>query len=135
MPRANVELAGKVMDSLGRRDFTAALDALDEDVVLVVDAGVVPTAAGTYHGREAVGKWCADWFRSFAHDYRFEVEEIRSVSERVFAVARHHGRGRASGVEVGLLVPYVFTVQAAKIVRVEMYDSRAKALEAVGLKE
>jgi len=122
-------------DATTRRDFAAALNAYDEDAVLVVGNSVVPTAAGTFRGREALGKWFADWFRSFADDYRFEVEEMRSVGERVFVVASHHGRGRASGAELGWSLAYVYTVRAAKIVRVEMFRDRDTALKAVGLEE
>jgi ketosteroid isomerase-like protein len=128
------DIVRRLFDATTRRDFATARDAY-EDVVLVVDTDVIPTAAGTFRGREAVGEWFADWFRSFAEDYRFDVEEIESVGEQVFAVASHYGRGRASGVELGFSVAYVCTVRAAKIVRLEMYRDRDKALEAVGLAE
>ena len=54
------------------------------------------------------------------------------MGERVFVVARHHGRGRTSGVEVGGLFAYVYTVRLAKIVRVEIFRDRNKALDALG---
>jgi ketosteroid isomerase-like protein len=121
-----------LFEAASRRDFATALDAFDQNVVLVVVPDAFPTAAGTYLGREEVGKWFAEWFRSFADDYRFEIEELRSVAEQVFVVARHHGRGRASGVEVGGLFAYVYTVRLAKIVRVEIFRDRDKALDALG---
>jgi ketosteroid isomerase-like protein len=115
------------LDAAPRR---AALDSFDEGVVLVVDAGLT---TGTFRGREAVGRWFADWFTSFSDDYRFEVEEMRSVGEHVFLVARHRGRGRASGVQLDWSVPYTYTVRAGKIVRVEIFEDRADALKAVRL--
>ncbi|HTA34547.1 MAG TPA: nuclear transport factor 2 family protein [Solirubrobacteraceae bacterium] len=121
-----------LFEAASRRDFGTALDAFDQNVVMVVVPDAFPTAAGTYLGREEVGKWFAEWFRSFADDYRFEVEELRSVAERVFVVARHHGRGRASGVEVRGLFAYVYTVRLAKIVRVEIFRDRDEALDALG---
>jgi ketosteroid isomerase-like protein len=120
-------------DAASRRDFATALDAYDEDAVLIAGTGVLPTAAGVLSGREALGRWFADWFGSFAEDYRFEVEDICSVGECVVVVAGHHGRGRVSGVEIDWSLAYVFTVRAGKIVRVEMFRDRPEAVEAAQL--
>src|SRR5271166_146252 len=135
MSQENVDIVQAHFDATTRRDFTLALDAFDEDVLLVVEAGLVPTAAGAFHGRGAVGEWFGDWLRSFAEDYRFEIDDIRSIGEQVFVVARHHGRGRASGIELDWSVAYVYTVRTAKIVRVELFRDQETALEAVGLAE
>jgi ketosteroid isomerase-like protein len=67
------------------------------------------------------------------HGYRFEIEEARSAGDQVLVVARHHGRGRASGAEVERIAANVFSMRGTKIVRVELYGSRTEALEAVGL--
>jgi ketosteroid isomerase-like protein len=82
-----------------------------------------------------VGEWFGDWFRSFDQDYRFEIEDTRPVGEQVVVVARHHGHGRASGVALDWIVVYVYTVQAGRIVRVELFSDLAEALKAVGLEE
>jgi ketosteroid isomerase-like protein len=129
----NVEVVRGQFEALNRRDTTTLMDAVAANVVLVVDPGVVPTKEGTFCGREAVVDWFADWFRSFARDYRFDIEEARPIGERVFVVARHHGHGRASGVEVEMSVAYAYTVQAGKIVRVEIYANRAHALADLGM--
>jgi ketosteroid isomerase-like protein len=104
----------------------------DQGVVLVVPGSVAPDA-GVFNGREAVGRWFGDWFRAFGKDYRFELDEIRSVGQRVLAVARHYGAGRASGVQVEQITANLYTLRGAKIVRVELYASPAEALQAVGL--
>jgi ketosteroid isomerase-like protein len=133
--RQGVELVWRYIDAANQRDFPAAMAAYAEDVVLVVEPRVMPTNAGTVNGREAVGDWFADWFRSFAPGYRFEIDEITAAGERVFMVARHHGHGRASGVSLDWSVAYAFTVRADKIVRLELYAERADAARAAGLEE
>lgn len=45
------------------------------------------------------------------------------------------GRGKGSGVEVEGDVAFVFTVRQGKLVRWQMFTSRAEALEAAGLAE
>jgi ketosteroid isomerase-like protein len=50
-------------------------------------------------------------------------------------VAHHHGRGRASGVEVDTRFYEVYALREGKVLRVDEYTDRAEALEAVGLRE
>lgn len=123
----------KYFEATNRGDFGSAMAAYADDVVLVIDHGAIPTNAGTFSGREAVGEWFADWFRSFARGYRFEVQETRSAGERVAVVARHDGHGRTSGVAIGWTLGYAFTIDAGKIARLEVYHGRAEALGAIGL--
>jgi ketosteroid isomerase-like protein len=130
--KQNVDIVLGQFEATNRRDWTAVMAAFDEDVMLVVSSGAAPDA-GVFHGREAVGRWFGDWLRAFGTDYRFEIEEARSAGDQVLVVARHHGRGRASGAEVERIAANVFSMRGTKIVRVELYGSRTEALEAVRL--
>src|ERR1700680_3656336 len=115
---------------MNRRDWAAVMAPYDEEVVLVVHESVGPDA-GTFRGREAVGRWFGDWFLAFAKDYRFELEEARAVGDRVLTLARHQGHGRSSGADVEMVNAHVFSVRAGKVVQLELYGSRADALKAV----
>jgi ketosteroid isomerase-like protein len=134
MSQENVEIVREIYERMNRRDWAASLAAFDEEVVLVVHESVGPDA-GIFRGREAVGRWFGDWFLAFGKDYRFEVEEARSVGDGVFIAARHHGHGRSSGAEVEQVNAQVIGLHEGKIVRLELYGSRTEALEAVGLAE
>jgi len=130
----NVEIACAAFEQMNRRDWAAVMSAYDENVVLVVNEGAAPDT-GIFRGREAVGRWFGEWFLAFDKDYRFELEEARSVGDRVLTVARHHGHGRSSGAEVEWANAHVFSVRGGKIVQLELYGSRIDALKAVGLEE
>jgi ketosteroid isomerase-like protein len=132
MSRENLDIVQEQFEGVNQRDWDAVMAAYDEEVVLVAHPSVGPDA-GIFNGREAVGRWFGDWFGAFGRDYRFEIEEARSVGQQVLAVARHHGSGRASGAEVEQITANVYTLRAAKIVRVELYASPAEAFEAAGL--
>ncbi len=134
MSQENVEIVREVFEHLNRRDWAAVMAAYDEEVVLVVHGNAAPDA-GIFCGREAVGRWFGDWFLAFGKDYRFEIEEARSVGDRVLTVARHHGYGRSSGAEVDWVNATVSSLRAGAIVRLELYGSRDEALKAVGLEE
>ena len=134
MSQENLEIVREQFEAMNRRDWAAVMAPYDEEVVLVVHESVGPDA-GTFRGREAVGRWFGDWFLAFAKDYRFELEEARAVGDRVLTLARHQGHGRSSGADVEMVNAHVFSVRAGKVVQLELYGSRADALKAVGLEE
>ena len=131
MSQANVELVREIYEGMNRRDWAALLAAIDENAALVVHESVGPEA-GVFHGREGFGRWFSDWFVAFGEDYRQQVEEARSVGDRVFIVVRHHGHGRSSGAEVELENAQIISLREGKIVEAELYGSRAEALKPLG---
>ena len=130
----DVEIMREIYEHINQRDWAAILATFDEEVVLVVHESVGPNA-GIFRGREAVGRWFGDWFLAFGKDYRFEVEEARSVGDRVFVVARHHGHGRSSGADVEQVNAQLLRLHEGKVVQMELYGSPTEALKAVGLEE
>ncbi len=133
MSRGNVEVVRGAFEATNRRDWESAMSAYVDDVELVVHGSFVPS--GTYNGRAEVGGWFGDWLATFEPDYKFDIEEIREVGDAVVVVATHRGRGKLSGVETEARTAYAFWLQNARIGRVALYDERAEALEAVGLRE
>jgi ketosteroid isomerase-like protein len=134
MSQENVEVVRGIYEHMNRRDWAPILAACDAEVVLVVHESVGPDA-GIFRGRESVGRWFGDWFLAFGKDYCFEVEEARSFGDRVFVVARHHGHGRSSGVDVEQVNAQVLSLYEGKVVQMELYGSPTEALKAVGLEE
>ena len=134
MSQENVEIVRAIYEDMNRRNWAAILAALDEEVVLVVHESVGPDA-GVFRGREAVGRWFGEWFLAFDKDYRFVLDEARSVGDRVLVVARHHGHGRSSGADVEQVNAQLHTLRNGKVVQMELYGSPAEALKAVGLEE
>ena len=82
-----------------------------------------------------IGFW-QTWRAAFP-DFRIEIEEIIDAGEKVIVLGGVRGRGAESGVDVQTSsFPQVWTFgDAGRPLRVEMYQSRAEALEAVGLSE
>ena len=132
MSGENLEVIKRGLDAVNRGDLAAAMATCADDVVLVVDERVVSLNAGVFTGRDAVGDWFADWFRSFAGGYQFHIQEMRPIGKRVFLVLRHRGRGRSSGVVLEWSVAYVYAIKAGKIARIELFSDLSDALKAVG---
>jgi ketosteroid isomerase-like protein len=130
----NVEVVRAQFAATNERDFPRAMAYYAKDVELVVDRDAF-LEGGTFKGRDAVGRWFGDWFATFEPGYRFEIEETRDLGDLVLLVATHHGRGVTSGVQVHAQTGYLYGLRDGKIVRVELYRSRARALEAAGVLE
>ena len=130
MPRSNVEVVRDQYAATNARDFERVMSYYADDVELVVHSFGI--RGGTFKGRDAVGEWFGDWFRTFDRDAHFGVEEITELdADRVLLVSSHQARGRASGVEVHGTVVWLYTLRDGKIVRVEGFDSRDEAIKAV----
>ena len=93
MPQDPVEVLREQFRATNDRDFERAMTYYADDVVLVVEEGFLST--GAFEGKEAVGEWFGDWFRAFASDYRFTIDEIRELEPGlVFLIATYGGTGR-----------------------------------------
>ena len=75
-------------------------------------------------------EWLSQW-----EDWRCEAEEFVSADEFVVVLARYTGRGKESGVAVDTKGAHLWTLRDRKAVRLEVFSSRSKALEAAGLRE
>jgi ketosteroid isomerase-like protein len=135
MSQENVEVVVGLFENTNARDFPAAMDAYAEDVVLALHGELRFVGGEGAVGKEAVGEWFGDWFRTFDRDYRFEIEETRDWGDQVLVVATHHGRGRASGAPMTRRAAWIYTVRSGKIVRCDAYSEPEEALEAAGLSE
>jgi ketosteroid isomerase-like protein len=134
MSEENVEVVLDHYAATNERDFPRAMSHYAEDVELFVHPDAF-LERGTFKGRDAVGQWFGNWFRTFERGYHFDIEETRDLGDVVLLVASHHGRGRTSGLEVHGRNGYLYGLRGGKIVRVELYPSRDEALEAAGLSE
>jgi ketosteroid isomerase-like protein len=78
-----------------------------------------------------------DWFSTFPfEEWEQELNDVIDCGEdRVVALTRQRGRGSASGVSVELEYAQVITLREGKMVRVDVYLDRERALEAAGLTE
>jgi uncharacterized protein len=70
--------------------------------------------------------WLSEW-----EDWRVEVDDCLELGDHVVVLATYHGRGRGSGAEVHQHGAHVFEVRDGKVVRLEIFADRDKAIESV----
>jgi ketosteroid isomerase-like protein len=90
---------------------------------------------GVMRGEDRLRRYYQDWTETM-DALRADVEEILfDDEERVAALVRNSGRGRASGVRTEGRYYVACTVRGGQIVSGREYATREQALEAVGLSE
>jgi len=88
--------------------------------------------AGEYRGHEGFRRWLEDWSSAWS-EFSMEPEEFIDTGERVVVVIRMRATGRGSGVQVERQDAIVFEVRNGMTMRIDYYNNREQALEAVGL--
>jgi ketosteroid isomerase-like protein len=126
--QAGVELVRGIIEALNRADLDGMLARMHPDFEWrPLEASPV---ARVYRGREQVRHYVEDWLSTF-ESLRLELEEATEAAERVVAVVRGHGRGRASGLELDNRFCQVWTVRDGTAVAMEEHATRAQALAAL----
>ena len=132
MSEENVEVVRRVTDVMEAEGFAAALpiflNAAHPDVEWREDPAWPGFA--TYRGIEQVRQVILD--RMDTLDFDQQTEELISVDDKVVALVRWRGRGKASGAQGEISMAMVWTVREQAITRIEFYLDRARALQAVG---
>ena len=138
MSQENVEVV--------RRGFEALIKGIErgDPSGAMFDAGVfAPNATLTpdrqrpdwkiHVGREGLGCFLEGWTEDFS-DWKLWPEEILDAGgDRVVAIVRQSGKGKASGAVVELHFGLVFTLDEGRVVDQREFLDSAAALEAVGL--
>jgi len=135
MSQENVEIVRRVTDVMEAEGFEAALPVFLKAAHSDVEWREDPAWPGSanYRGVEQVRQVIVD--RMGILDFDQQTEDLISVDDKIVALVRWHGRGKASGAQGEISMAMVWTVREQAITRVEFFLDRAQALEAVGLRE
>ena len=132
MSQENVEIVRSLWEAWDRRDADAIFPLYDPEVDVVPHSREGTFMSESYHGHDGVRRWIRDWMDAFDGFY-FHADEYLNAGGCVLVHATQGGRGKGSGVTVERSLWFLYRLQRGRIVRIETYDSKAEALEAVGL--
>ena len=132
MTEENRQLVSRVIDAWNRRDVDAFLAYFDSDCEVVFPPDV--PEPGPFRGRTELRQWVEGFLAAWEF-HRAEVVEISDTDEGVFASLHLVGRGSGSAIELDETDAHLFAIQEDRIVRWRTFQTRAQALEAVGLSE
>jgi len=121
-----------IIDLLNRGDVDGMLARMDPDFEWrPLEASPV---ARVYRGHEQVRHYIEDWLGTF-DSVRIQLEDVTEVGDRVVAVVRGHGRGRASGVELHSPFCQLWTLRRGTAIAIEEYATREQALAELGQRD
>jgi ketosteroid isomerase-like protein len=134
MSQENMAVVSEMLDAFNRRDLDGYLARISPDVEWDVSEGFLGVQ-DVYRGWAGVRKWWNDFLEAW-ESFDAEIDEIAEGKVGAVLVGIDgKGRGSASGVETELHFLFVIWVADHKVARARMFQSRAEALEAVGLRE
>jgi ketosteroid isomerase-like protein len=134
MSQENVEVVREGWDAWIRGDMPRLFRQLDPNVVWDT-SHFHDWPESSYHGIEGVERFLSEW-RDVWDGYEVEVEDVRAAPDgRVVSLIVQRGKGRGSGLAMEIETAVIATLRDGKITRIDNYEDRAEALEAVGLRE
>jgi uncharacterized protein len=131
--RENVEVVRSMYEAFNEGDRARALTYLHPEAELHQPPELPD--GGVYYGRaefqRGTNLWLEEW-----DSFRYEIEELTDVGDRVLMEIRLWGIAKGSGAEVERRdVFHLWTMRDGKAQRCDVYLNRPDALEAVGLSE
>jgi ketosteroid isomerase-like protein len=130
MSQENVEIVRRSYMAFERGEVSAALDDAHPDVVTYR----AEPEARTWHGPEGFLEALADWTEGF-DEFSVTAEEFIDAGDRVIVRVHQKAVGRSSGAPVEADFWFVHTLSSAKVTRLDIFASKAPALEAAGLRD
>ena len=89
-----------------------------------------PDLAGVFDDRRDPNPRLRSWLSEWEY-WRVEAEEYLELGNHVVVLAMYHGRGRESGVELEQQGAHVYELRGGKVVRLEIFVSRERAIASV----
>ena len=129
MPEPNVEVVRRLFDRYSSTGIDAALELLDEQLVIVIPPEL-SAEPDTYHGHAGALRYFAG-FDGMLEEMSYEALELIPAGEHVLVHIRLGGRGVSSGLEVELEAFVVHTVENGKITRIVPYADLESARESL----
>ena len=132
MSQENIEIVQRHVEAWNRRDLKAWLDMFHSGAEIDWSRSRAPHK-GVYRGRrEHEAFWGVFW--STFEDVQLENYDWAETGFEVVYSQTAHMRGR-QGIEVTARSTQVFTLENGQITCLRMFQERAEALEAAGLRE
>ncbi len=130
--RANVEAVRPVYEEWGRGNWRPRFDFYAPDMEWgwseeFPNRGV---SSDPETKSRRLREWLSPW-----EEWRCAAEDFVAAGEFVVVLTRYTGRGKGSGASVDSQGAHLWTIRDGMAIRLEVFSSRSKALEAAGLTE
>jgi ketosteroid isomerase-like protein len=134
MSQQNVELVRRLFAEWEKGRFWDMTDVYAPDVEWRWSrhAAMLRSGSATYRGLPAIGTAMREWVSEWGL-FRLTAEEFIDAGDHVVVLSMVHAELKEARGEVHDRQADVITFRDGKIVRMETFDARADAMEALGL--
>jgi ketosteroid isomerase-like protein len=129
MARGNADVVRPIYEYWGRGDWSPIFDVYHPRMKWGWSdefPGLGGVIYDPEHPNSRLRAWLSEW-----EDWRAEPDDFVEIGDHVVVLTRYIGRGRGSGVEIEQEGAHVFELRAGKVIRLEIYASRERALQYV----
>jgi ketosteroid isomerase-like protein len=131
MAPGNADLIRPIYDEWGRGNWTPRFDVYHPEMEWGWSEEF-PGLAGVYqdnaHPNPRLRAWLSEW-----DGWHAVPEDFLEIGDHVVVLTSHRGRGKGSGIEIRQEGAHVFELRDGKVVRLEIFASRDRALQSVEL--
>jgi ketosteroid isomerase-like protein len=127
MPTGNVDLIRPIYEEWGRGNWRLAFDVYDPHMEWGW-SDEFPGLDGVHEDRRDPNPRLRAWLSGW-EDWRATADDFMEIGNRVVVLATYRGRGKGSGIELEQEGAHVFEIRDGKVVRLEIFASRQRALE------
>ncbi len=126
---SNADLIRPIYEEWGRGNWRPAFDVYHPHMEWGW-SDEFPGLAGVYEDHRDPNPRLRSWLSSWEH-WRVEAEDYLEIGDRVVVLARYHGRPRGTQAEVRQQGAHVFELRGGRVVRLEIFADRERAIESV----
>lgn len=127
MESDNVALLRPIYEEWGRGNWRPSFDVYDNEMEWGW-SDEFPGLEGVHKDHRDPNPRLHAWLSGWA-DWRAVADEYVERGDYVIVLATYRGRGKGSGVEIRQEGAHVFKLRDGKVVRLEIFASRARAIE------
>ena len=102
----------------------------DPDIVLTLPGGVLG-GGETWRGYDGMLRFIGHQMEAFREMW-IEPEEFIDAGDKLVVPVRFGGQARHTGIELEFTFVHVWTMSDGKAIRMEVFETKREALEAVG---
>jgi ketosteroid isomerase-like protein len=131
MAPGNADLIRPIYDEWGRGNWRPRFDVYHPRMEWGW-SDEFPDLGGVHEDHESPNPRIRRWLSEWQH-WRAVAEDYLEVGDHVVVLASYIGVGKGSGVQIRQEGAHVFELRDGKVVRLEIFATRRRALESVGL--
>jgi uncharacterized protein len=125
----NADLIRPIYEEWGRGNWRLVFDVYDPHMEWGWSSEF-PGLAGVFEDRRDPNPRLRSWLSPWEH-WWVEAEDYLEIGDHAIALVRYHGRGKGSRAEVHQRGAHVFELREGKVVRLEIFADRERAIESV----